>query len=207
VLEEEILVQIIHYQLKLAISKYMEININDLIKQIQKRINPSTFKKAVISKVNIQSSSADVYFIENPQNIIRSVPFSSAIDPKRVSVGNRCRVDMFDETNPSDTVIAYIYGGTTSSAAQFSTGTATVTTSGVTIAHGLGTVPSFVGTTPQSSTMQDVARTAVDPQGGTINYNDETPISVYEYASPDSTNIYLKSTYTSMSIKWIAIKF
>jgi hypothetical protein len=70
----------------------------------------ATFKKAVISNVNTNNFTADVYFAENPQTVVRGVPFSSSIVPWTVNVGDRCRVDVFDEANPLDMAVAYIYG-------------------------------------------------------------------------------------------------
>lgn len=94
---------------KLVICKKMK-SFNDLYKQQNERLIRATFKKAVISSVNTQTFTADVYFAENPSNIIRSIVLASQIDPTTVIAGDRCRVDIFDETNPRDMVVAYIYG-------------------------------------------------------------------------------------------------
>lgn len=75
-----------------------------------KKLIRASFKKAVISAVNISAFTADVYFAENPGVVIKSIPLASQIDPTKILIGDRCRVDVFDETNQRDMVIAYIYG-------------------------------------------------------------------------------------------------
>lgn len=76
----------------------------------QDKLIGATFKKAIISSVNITAFTADVIFAENPNNTIRSIPLASHIDPSKVIPGDRCRVDVFDETNTRDMVVAYCYG-------------------------------------------------------------------------------------------------
>jgi len=83
---------------------------NHVYDKQNKLLVSSTFKKAFISSINITSFTADVIFAENPTNTIRSVPLGSHIDPTKIIVGDRCRVDVFDETNQRDMVVAYIYG-------------------------------------------------------------------------------------------------
>ena len=77
-------------------------------KQNQKLV-PATFKKAIITAVQLQNNSADVYFVESPNTVVRSIPFSSAVDKTTIAAGNRCRVDLFDEKNSRDMVISYTY--------------------------------------------------------------------------------------------------
>ncbi len=97
---------------------------NDTFKRQQQRLVRATFKKAFIVAVHAASSTADVYFAENSQSVIKNIPLSSQITPSLVMVGDRCRVDVFDETNPSDMVIAYIYGRTFNAQKNlFNTGT------------------------------------------------------------------------------------
>jgi hypothetical protein len=83
---------------------------NQIFQNQQRSLVPATFKKAVISAVNPQNFTADVYFAENPQTVIRSIPLASHIVSTSVKVGDRCRVDLFDEKNPRDAVVAYLYG-------------------------------------------------------------------------------------------------
>lgn len=87
---------------------------NQTFKDQNKNLIPATFKKAVISAVNPTAFTADVVFSENPSNVIRSVSFAAHIDVTKVIQGDKCRVDVFDENNPRDMVIAYIYGRRTS---------------------------------------------------------------------------------------------
>jgi len=78
------------------------------VKQHEKLL-PATYKKAIITAVNIQNATADVYYVGNPQTTIRSLPLSKQITPSSVKVRMRCKVDLFDEKNSSDDVIAYCY--------------------------------------------------------------------------------------------------
>lgn len=159
--------------------------LNEVISDIVKRQMPATFKKAVISKVNYQTATADVFFPTSPQNIIKDVPFASNINVPKVSRGMTCRVDVFDESNINDMVIAYTYGSNMSGIVKVNFGTASVATGGTTIAHGLGDVPDFVGITPIESASTKV---------------------VYQYQSSTATNIYLKSPTSSTTVNWVAIK-
>jgi hypothetical protein len=121
---------------------------NDVFKGQQKKLVRATFKKAIINQVYANSSTADVYFSGNPQTIIKGVPLATHIIPSLVSVGDKCRVDVFDETNPNDMVVAYIYGKKTpyQQAVLFNQGQTGVTTSSsFTIAHGLGVTPNIFG--------------------------------------------------------------
>lgn len=81
--------------------------INQTWQQQQKRLVRATFKKAFISAINIGSRTVDVYFAENAQTIIRNVPVATQISMSTLVVGARCKVDVFDETNPNDMAIAY----------------------------------------------------------------------------------------------------
>lgn len=83
---------------------------NDTWNKQRDKLPPATYKKGVISSINVTAFSADVYFTENPNNIIRSVPLASHIDPTKIVVGDRCRVDIFNETNIASMVVAYIIG-------------------------------------------------------------------------------------------------
>lgn len=87
-------------------------SINELFKMQRDVLDRATFKKGIINAVNAQSCTADIYFAENPQTIIRNVKFSASIIPSLVRAGDQCRVDLFDETNPNDMIVAHIYGRT-----------------------------------------------------------------------------------------------
>jgi hypothetical protein len=65
--------------------------------------------KGIISAVYVQSKTADVCFTKNTQTIIRNIPLAKHIDPTTVHIGDRCKVDIFDETNPRDMAVSYIY--------------------------------------------------------------------------------------------------
>lgn len=82
---------------------------NQLFKQQQKRLVPATFKKAFINAVNASTKTVDVYYAQNPQTIIRGIPISNNVDVSTLTVGKKCRVDLFDENNPRDCVMAYTF--------------------------------------------------------------------------------------------------
>jgi hypothetical protein len=73
------------------------------------RIVKSGFKKGFINAVHISSGTVDVYFAENPQTIIKNIPVSKNITMASVMAGQRCKIDIFDEINPNDMVVAYTY--------------------------------------------------------------------------------------------------
>lgn len=82
---------------------------NDTFVRQQKKLVKSTFKKAFINSVNISAKTVDVYYAENPQTIIRNIPVADTVDITTIVIGKKCRVDLFDETNPLDSVMAFTY--------------------------------------------------------------------------------------------------
>jgi|SRR5579872_3151099 len=84
--------------------------INQTWKNQHKKLIQATFKKGFISNVNTFSNTADVYFAENPGTVIKSISLASQIVASQLMVGDKVRVDLFDETNPNDMVIAYMWG-------------------------------------------------------------------------------------------------
>lgn len=82
---------------------------NDTWKKQQKHLVRSTFKKATVIAVNKSANTLDISFVENPQTVLRGIPLARCMPIADVMVGQRCRVDLFDETNPSDMVVAYSY--------------------------------------------------------------------------------------------------
>lgn len=82
---------------------------NETFVRQQKKLVKSTFKKGFINAVNISAKTVDVYYAENPQTIIRNIPVADTVDISTVVIGKRCRVDLFDENNPSDCVMAFTY--------------------------------------------------------------------------------------------------
>lgn len=159
----------------------IEVSSNKIYKDRQKGLIPATFKKAVISSIDTQSRTASVYIVGNTQTIINNIPFSSSVDLTKVQLGDKCKVDCFDESNPNDMVIAYIYSKPYRK--NYSKGNATIGTGGSSIAHGMGLVPDIVGITLRAS--------------GTV----------YEYQDADATYIYLKAASGSISVDWFTIKF
>jgi len=82
---------------------------NDTFQKQQRKLVRATFKKAFISAVHVNSNTVDVSYAENPLTIVRNVPIARNVDVTLLSSGQRCRVDVFDETNPNDCVMAYTY--------------------------------------------------------------------------------------------------
>lgn len=82
---------------------------NDTFKKQQGRLVRATFKKAFISAVHVNSRTVDVSYAENPLTIVRNIPIANTVTAASLYAGQRCRVDIFDETNPNDCVMAYTY--------------------------------------------------------------------------------------------------
>ncbi len=97
----------------------MEVPLNHTFEKQQKQLIPKTFRKAYISAVNIFARTADIYFANNTNVIIRNVPVASNIFVTDAMVGQKCKVDIFDEINQRDMVIAYCYGSSAGAAAGF----------------------------------------------------------------------------------------
>lgn len=83
--------------------------VNQTFKQQQQKFVRATFKKAFINAVHLSANTVDVYYAENPQTIIRNIRIADNVDITKVAVAMRCRVDVFDETNPNDMVMCYTY--------------------------------------------------------------------------------------------------
>lgn len=83
-----------------------------IVKNQNTKVTPETFKRGTIVAIHKESCSADVIIVGSNESIAKNVPLSSAINANVVMPGDRCRIDMFDETNPDDSVIAYTYGRT-----------------------------------------------------------------------------------------------
>ena len=154
---------------------------NKLFERDNKNLIPAFFKKAIISSINQQNLSASVYIVGNSQTIINNIPFSTSVDVSKVQVGDRCRVDCFDESNPSDMVIAYVYSKPFRK--TFTKGSADVGAGGIAIPHGMGVTPDIVGI---------IRREAGD---------------VFEYQDADDTYIYLQSASGTITTDWYTLKF
>jgi hypothetical protein len=120
---------------------------NSLYEKQSAKFTRATFKKGIINRVNLSSNTVDVQIIGNQSTVIKGVPMASTIDPTLVPEGAKCRLDLFDETNPNDMVIAYIYGiSYAPRKSYYASGSHTVsngTTFPVNIAHGLGVAPTI----------------------------------------------------------------
>ena len=74
------------------------------------RVTPATFKRGIINAIYAATGTADVQLVGNQSTVLKGIFFSSAVTPSKAKVGDKCRVDFFSEINPSDAVIAYLYG-------------------------------------------------------------------------------------------------
>ena len=88
----------------------MQNSYRQVFHQTKEITSPATFKKAIVAQINRESATVDVTIVGNNQTVLKSLPISSAVTLDDLRIGDRCRVDMFDETNPQDAVIAYTYG-------------------------------------------------------------------------------------------------
>ncbi len=108
---EAAIIPIIQFQFKAEIYNFMSrVSSNQLFKWQQGKLSPSTFKRATISSVNVSARTANVFFIENPQTIIKNIPLASTLDPNTIAAGMTCRVDTFSETKAGSMVISYVLG-------------------------------------------------------------------------------------------------
>jgi hypothetical protein len=82
---------------------------NQTWKKQNEKLVRSSFKKGFIQAVNISSRTVDLSYAESPQTTLRNIPISDTINITTLQVGKRCRVDVFDETNPNDIVVSYTY--------------------------------------------------------------------------------------------------
>lgn len=158
-------------------------------KKQDRKIRAATFKHGIISAVYLQSWSADVIIEGDIQTILKNVPMSSAV-PYTVQKGQLCRVDMFDESNPRDSIVAYTYGISPNPNFIVTSGSASVTNNQDPIAHGLGVVPDFYWVSAVGST------------GG--GYDAYPPNSV---KPADITNLYVHQWGSpgTLSVDWMAV--
>lgn len=82
---------------------------NQIWKKQHAKLTPSTFKKAFINAVHVSSNTVDIYYASNPQSIIKNITVAHTVDITLIVPGQRCRIDIIDETNPNDIVCAYTY--------------------------------------------------------------------------------------------------
>lgn len=189
----------------------MNTSFKEFEKTKRSKLVPSYFKKGLINKVNTESWTADVQIVGSSQGILKNIPLGSSI-PSGVKPGDKCVLITFDETNPNDIVVSYVYGRKIKP--KFSTGSATVTTGGITIPHGLGQSPDaifFYKTASPHTTTSVNINVSGSNSAGIVNSSGSNPVpintDVYEYQVVDNTNLYLKSTDASVTVIWIAILF
>ena len=153
------------------------------------KLLPANRSKGIIAAVHVAAQTADVMLIANQNTVVKNVPLASHINPNKVAVGNRCKLDFFDEKNTADMVVAYIYG-TNYSGTKFKSGYAQFTGNG-SIAHGLGVIPDIYG----------VFNQVVANGSGYYLYQDNTNPA-------DNVNIYvLQESGHAVVCYWFAIAF
>lgn len=96
--------------MQVTTANMVQTSFNELYRKQNQKLIRATFKKGLIVSVNLAASTADVSIVGNPSTILKNVPFASHIIASLVIPNDKCRLDLFDETNPNDMVIAYIYG-------------------------------------------------------------------------------------------------
>ena len=87
----------------------MQYPLADLYKRQNKKLIPDTFKKGIVVNVYINSRTVDLYFVNNPQTVLKNIICSLQIDMSTIAIGQRCKVDIFSETNARDIVVSYTY--------------------------------------------------------------------------------------------------
>lgn len=87
----------------------MRVSYNEIFRDQNKNLIPDAFRKAIISNVNVKARTVDIYFVKNPETTITGVPVSSLLTVSTSMIGQRCKVDIFDEVNSKDMVVAYTY--------------------------------------------------------------------------------------------------
>ena len=88
----------------------MEYGYNELNKKINDKNIPSSWKKGIIVKINEVTWTADVQIIGSINTVARNVPISLAVATLDIQINDKCKLDVFDESNSNDMVIAYTYG-------------------------------------------------------------------------------------------------
>ncbi|MGH2639898.1 MAG: hypothetical protein ACRDF4_11575, partial [Rhabdochlamydiaceae bacterium] len=163
------------------------------VKKQNNKTTPATFKRGVIVTVHPSAWSADVIVVGNNQTILKNIPLSSAITPSQVRAGDRCRIDMFDETNQNDMIIAYTYGRAPSQVVN--SGLFAVPGSDLShhaIPHGLSVTPTLISVSTWPS---GVPSGGGEP--GFVWVSQTLPVA-------DATNIYVDSAGGSKTIYWAA---
>lgn len=90
----------------------MQLPHSKLFQRNNQRLIATSKKKAVIVNYNALASLADIYFLDNPQTIVKNVPISNSVQTYlqgSLIVNKNCVVDIFDESNSSQMIVAYTY--------------------------------------------------------------------------------------------------
>ena len=116
---------------------------NEFVKKQNDKNTTIPLRKGIINAVYPESWTADVQIIGSVQTIVKSVPISLALAIGDIRVGDKCKLDVFDESNQIDIVVAYTYGRTRYT--KYNNGFVSLLGDGTekTIRHGLGGIPSI----------------------------------------------------------------
>jgi hypothetical protein len=93
----------------------MQTSYNSIFSKQVKKLIPATRKKAIVQNIQafgIDQGSQyilDISFVDNPQTIVKGVRGAKTLFGITINPGDRCVVDIFDETNSKDQVVVYVY--------------------------------------------------------------------------------------------------
>jgi hypothetical protein len=88
-------------------------------KDIAEKVVAATYKKGLISSVDVQSWTVDVMLIGDYQSVLKNVKLSNTILVPP-AIGQYCRIDVFDIHNPADMVVSYTYGKSSAASPGYS---------------------------------------------------------------------------------------
>jgi hypothetical protein len=94
----------------------MKIPTSKLYQKQNSRLIASTRKKAIIMNSNPGANTVDLSFVDNLQTLVKGVRVSNSTIGELITLQNqgitsniKCVVDIFDETNVSQMIVAYTY--------------------------------------------------------------------------------------------------
>lgn len=183
----------------------MDIPYNELNREQNKKLIPAQVKKGIISAVHLESWTADVQVVGSVQTILKNVPITLGLSSQDVKVGDKCKIETFDETNPNDMVVAFTYGRAKYKRANSGFVTMTYNGSEQSIPHGLGVTPDVVSLSPTNYGVSVVVPMVGVVTGAVVNVRITSPADdTYIYATAESTPT--GTSPTSTTVFWSAAK-
>lgn len=145
-----------------------------------KKFDALIARKGIVSRINFETWTADIQVIGDTQSVVKNVPLSGGI-PLSISVGDRCGLQTFDESNPDDIIVSFVYGRRLRPLT--SAGSASIPVAvNTSVPHGLGFIPNMVSYVKA----------------------DATANTFYERQPPDATNLYLTGLTGTVVVRWYA---